>query len=139
MREAHGVFKAFNPGTPNEVAALQGVDMAIQSGTFVVVGGSTEAGKTTLGNAVAGGVLADAGSSHSNGWDVTRWPEHRRAKLIGRVFQNPFSGSAPDMSIAENIALAARRGRRRGLGWALRAGFAGEMRERVRGLGMGLE
>src|SRR5262249_10148933 len=67
------------------------------------------------------------------------WPEHRRASLVGRVFQNPFSGTAPGMSIAENLALAARRGRRRGLGWALNAPFRKAMRERVRELGMGLE
>jgi putative ABC transport system ATP-binding protein len=90
-------------------------------------------------NAVAGAFFVDTGSIRLAGRDVTRWPEHRRARLIGRVFQNPFSGTAPDMSIAENIALAARRGRRRGLGWALRGNFATAMRERVRRLGMGLD
>src|SRR6185295_19096733 len=70
---------------------------------------------------------------------ITTWPEYRRAALIGRVFQNPFSGTAADMSIAENLALAARRGRRRGLGWALGGAFRRELRDRVRRLGMGLE
>src|SRR5262249_18231905 len=73
------------------------------------------------------------------GQDVSRWPEHRRARLIGRVFQNPFSGTAAEMSIAENIVLATRRGRGRGLGWALGARLRDEMRVRVRSLGMGLE
>ena len=139
MLEIRGVAKTFNPGTVNEVRALQGIDLTIDEGSFVVVIGTNGSGKSTLLNAVAGSFFVDVGTIRLDGRDVTRWPEHRRATLIGRVFQNPFSGTAPDMSIAENIALAARRGRRRGLGWALRRGVATEMRERVRHLGMGLE
>src|SRR5438552_18211342 len=127
MLEVRNVFKTFNPETPNEVRALQGVDLAIERGTFVIVVGTNGSGKSTLLNAVAGSFFVDGGSIRIAGRDVTRWPEHRRAQLIGRVFQNPFSGTAPDMSIAENIALAARRGRRRGLAWALRGNFADEM------------
>jgi putative ABC transport system ATP-binding protein len=139
MLEVRQVFKTFHPGTPNEVRALRGVDLTIEKGAFVIVVGTNGSGKSTLLNAVAGSFVVDAGTIRVAGRDVTRWPEHRRATLIGRVFQNPFSGTAPDMSIAENIALASRRGRRRGLGWALRGGFNAAMRERVRGLGMGLE
>jgi putative ABC transport system ATP-binding protein len=139
MLEVRGIAKAFNPGTPNEVRALQGVDLEIEAGSFVIVIGGNGSGKSTLLNAVAGTYLVDDGKIRLDGHDCTRWPEHRRAKLIGRVFQNPFSGTAADMSIAENIALAARRGRRRGLGWALAGGFKREMHERVRQLGMGLE
>jgi putative tryptophan/tyrosine transport system ATP-binding protein len=139
MLEIRGVSKTFNPGTVNEVRALQGVDLTIDEGSFVVVIGTNGSGKSTLLNAVAGAFIVDVGTIHIDGHDVTRWPEHRRATLIGRVFQNPFSGTAPDMSIAENIALAGRRGRSRGLGWALRGNFAAEMCERVRRLGMGLE
>ena len=81
----------------------------------------------------------DSGTIHLAGKDITRWPEHRRAEFIGRVFQNPFSGTAPNMSIAENLALAARRGRQRGLGWALRANLMRELREIISRLNMGLE
>jgi putative ABC transport system ATP-binding protein len=139
MLAVSGIRKTFNAGTPNEVRALQGVDLSIEAGSYVVVIGTNGSGKSTLLNAVAGSFFVDAGSIRIAGCDVTRWPEHRRARLIGRVFQNPFSGTAPEMSIAENIALAARRGRPRGLGWALRRGVVDAMRDRVRHLGMGLE
>jgi len=139
MLEVRGIAKTFNAGTPNEVRALQGVDLGIEAGAFVIVIGGNGSGKSTLLNAVAGTFFVDAGTIGLDGRDLTRWPEHRRAALIGRVFQNPFTGTAPDMTIAENIALAARRGRRRGLGWALGGRFRREMRERVRRLGMGLE
>jgi putative tryptophan/tyrosine transport system ATP-binding protein len=139
MLEVDNISKTFNRGTPNEVRALQGVSLTIEDGSFVVVVGTNGSGKSTLLNAVAGTFFVDVGTIRLAGHDVTYWPEHRRATLVGRVFQNPFSGTAPDMSIAENVTLAARRGRPRGLGWALRAAFASEMRERVRPLGMGLE
>ena len=139
MLEIHGIAKTFHAGTVNEVPALQGIDLTIDERSFVVVIGTNGSGKSTLLNAVAGTFVVDRGTIRIAGRDVTRWPEHRRAALIGRVFQNPFSGTAPDMTIAENIALAARRGRFRGLGWALRRGVAAEMGERVRRLGMGLE
>jgi len=139
MLEVRALTKTFNPGTANEVRALRGVDLAIEPGSFVVVIGTNGSGKSTLLNAVAGSVRVDAGTIRLAGHDVTRWPEHRRARFVGRVFQNPFSGTAPDMSIAENLALAARRGQRRGLGWALPRRFSAEMRARIRRLGMGLE
>ncbi len=139
MLEVRAASKTFHAGTVNEVRALRGVDLKVDAGSFVIVVGTNGSGKSTLLNAVAGTFLVDSGSIRLAGRDVTGWPEHRRAALIGRVFQNPFSGTAADMSIAENIALAARRGQRRGLGWALRGDFAERMRERVRLLGMGLE
>jgi len=139
MLEVRGISKTFHPGTPNEVRALQHVDLSIEDGSFVVVIGTNGSGKSTLLNAVAGTFIVDTGSIRLAGHDVTHWPEHRRARLIGRVFQNPFSGTAPDMSIAENLALAARRGRPRGLGWALRGDVTRVMRDRVRRLGLGLE
>src|SRR4030095_8578871 len=139
MLEIRDITKTFNPGTLNEVRALQGVDLTIQEGSFVVVIGTNGSGKSTLLNAVAGTFLVDTGTIRLAGTEVTRWPEHRRATLVGRVFQNPFSGTAPHMSIAENLALAARRGYRRGLGWALRRSFTNQLGERVRRLGMGLE
>ena len=139
MLEIRGVSKVFNPGTPNEVRALQDVTLTIDEGTFVMVIGTNGSGKSTLLNAVAGSFDVDTGSIGLNGTDITRWPEHRRARLIGRVFQNPFSGTAPTMSIAENLALAARRGRPRGLGWCLSTRLRSELRDRVATLGLGLE
>src|SRR5215813_13122059 len=139
MLELSSIKKTFNPGTPNEVHALQGVDLTISESSFLIVIGTNGSGKSTLLNAVAGTFLLDTGTIRLEGNEVTRWPEHRRATLIGRVFQNPFSGTAPHMSIAENLALAARRGYRRGLGRALRRSFTNQLGEHVRRLGMGLE
>jgi putative tryptophan/tyrosine transport system ATP-binding protein len=139
LLELVGVTKTFNAGTPNEVRALQGVDLAIEDGSFVIVIGLNGSGKSTLLNAVAGTFLVDSGRITLGGRDVTRWPEHRRATLVGRVFQNPFSGTAPSMSIVENLCLAARRGLSRGLGWALDRGARETFRERVAQLDMGLE
>jgi putative ABC transport system ATP-binding protein len=139
MLELRQISKTFNPGTINEVRSLQELSLSIEEGSFVTVIGTNGSGKSTLLNAVAGGFFVDAGSIHLGGRDVTRWPEHRRAAFIGRVFQNPFSGTAPSMSIAENLSLAARRGRRRGFGFALGPGWMRELHERVRVLHMGLE
>lgn len=134
-----GVSKTFASGTPNEVRALRGVDLCVEAGTFVVVVGTNGSGKSTLLGAVAGSVAVDGGSIRLAGCDVTRWDEHRRASLVGRVFQNPFSGTAPGLSVAENLALAVQRGRRRGLGRLLGGALRREIRERVRALAMGLE
>lgn len=139
MLDVKGATLTFHEGTPNEVRALDGVSLSIPEGSFVVVIGTNGSGKSTLLNAVAGTLSLDEGSVTLDGADVTRLPEHRRAALIGRVFQNPFTGTAPGMTIAENLALATRRGRGRGLGWALSKRLARELAERVRGLGMGLE
>ena len=139
MLEMRKLTKVFNAGTPNEVRALEGVDLTLEEGGFVVIIGTNGSGKSTLLNAVAGTFLVDAGTISLDGIDVTRWPEHRRASLLGRVFQNPFSGTAPNLTIAENLVLAARRGRARGLGWALNRKVKDELRERVRQLNMGLE
>jgi len=139
MLEIRGVYKTFHAGTPNEVLALQGVDLTIEEGSFVTVIGTNGSGKSTLMNVVAGAFPVDKGEVLLDGQKITRWPEHRRACWIGRVFQNPFSGTAPNMSIAENLALAARRGRSRGLGWALQGDLLGQFRDRVRTFGMGLE
>ncbi len=139
MLQVRAITKTFYPGTPNEVQALRNVDLTLEDGGFVIVLGTNGSGKTTLLNAVAGTFFVDHGNISLDGKNITRWPEHRRAKLIGRVFQNPFSGTAPNMSIAENLALAAGRGRSRGLGWALNANLRKEMRDRIRSLNMGLE
>jgi putative ABC transport system ATP-binding protein len=139
MLEIAAISKTFHAGTVNEVRALQEVSLTLEESSFTTVIGTNGSGKTTLLNAVAGTFLVDAGSIRLAGQEVTQWPEHRRAELIGRVFQNPFSGTAPTMTIAENFALATLRGRRRGLGPALRHNLLQELRDRVRSLGMGLE
>ncbi len=139
MLEITKIWKTFNPATPNEVRALQGVDLDLKDESFVVIIGTNGSGKTTLLNAIAGTFIVDSGMIRLDNQDITPWPEHRRAKLMGRVFQNPFSGTAAHMSIAENLALAARRGRGRGVGWALHKNLTASFRDRVRQLNMGLE
>lgn len=139
MLEIEKIKKTFFPGTPNEVRALIDVDFAIEDGSFTIVIGTNGSGKTTLLNAVAGSFYVDEGRIRLASRDITRWPEHRRASLIGRVFQNPFAGTAPNMTIAENLSLAALRGKGRGLGLALTRDFRAGLRDRVRQLNMQLE
>src|SRR5262245_31561435 len=139
MLEIQRIRKTFHPSTPNEVRALQGIDLQIEDGSFVVVIGTNGSGKSTLLNAVAGTFFVDVGRLRLKGRDITRWPEHRRAKFIGRVFQDPFRGTAPGMTIAENLALAAKRGHLRGLGMALGGSMKKSFRDRVRRMGLGLE
>ena len=102
-----GVSKTFNPDTPNEVRSLRGVNLELAAGSWVIIIGTNGSGKSTLLNAVAGTFLVDEGNIRLAGRDVTRWPEHARAELIGRVFQNPFSGTSPSLTIEENLSLAA--------------------------------
>jgi putative tryptophan/tyrosine transport system ATP-binding protein len=137
--ELNHITKTFFPDTPNEVRALRAVSLRVDEGSFVVVIGTNGSGKSTLLNAVAGTFFVDAGLIRLAGHNVTRWSEHRRAQLIGRVFQNPFSGTAPNMSIAENLVIAAQRGQPRGLGWALKASIKDGMSAAVSRLNMGLE
>jgi putative ABC transport system ATP-binding protein len=139
MLEIENLCKTFNAGTINEVMSLQEVNLGIDEGSFVCVLGTNGSGKSTLLNAVAGTFLTDSGTILLNGRDITRWPEHKRASHIGRVFQNPFSGTAPSMSIAENLALAGKRGKKRGLGWGLSSLVMDDLRTRVKALNMGLE
>lgn len=138
--ELAGLHHTFFPGTPSEQRALEGVNLTVQPGSFVVVVGLNGSGKSTLLNAIAGTFRLDRGLVRLQGKDVTRWPEHRRAALIGRVFQNPFSGTAPHLSVAENLAVASLRGRRRGiLGWRVGSGRRARFAARLAELGLGLE
>lgn len=107
--------KTFNPGTVNAKVALSGFDLHIAEGDFVTVIGGNGAGKSTLLNAIAGVWKPDYGTIEIDGVDVTNMPEHKRAKFLGRVFQDPMKGTAPDMEIAENLSIAARRGTKRKL------------------------
>ena len=128
MLDVKNIRKTFNPGTVNEKTALDGVSLTLNDGDFVTVIGGNGAGKSTLLNAVAGVWPVDSGSISIGGTDVTRLPEHKRAKYIGRVFQDPMMGTAATMQIEENMALAARRGRAR----TLRPGITRDERERYR-------
>jgi putative ABC transport system ATP-binding protein len=139
MLKIHSLKKTFFPGTPNEVHALGGIDLEIEDGCFAGIIGTNGSGKSTLLNAVAGAFIPDQGSIELDGQDIAGWPEHRRAGLIGRVFQNPFAGTAAAMTIAENIVLAMRRGQSHGLGTALSRRVRDEIRDRIRTLNMGLE
>lgn len=139
MLEMTGCSKTFQAGTANEVRPLRNISLTVAAGSFCVVIGTNGSGKSTLLNAVAGAFPTDAGRIVLDGRDITAWPEHRRARLIGRVFQNPFSGTAPGMTIAENLAMAVRRGRVPDLGWALNRLALSEFRDRAASLGMGLE
>src|SRR6059058_6593359 len=139
MLQLRELQKTFFEGTPNEVRALRGVSLQIEEGSFVTVIGTNGSGKSTLLNAVAGSFFVDRGAIAIAERDVTRWPEHRRAAMIGRVFQNPFSGTSPAMTVAENLALAARRGLSRGVGRLLPARLQAELRDRVATLNMQLE
>ena len=139
MLELKNAYKTFYAGTANEVRALRGVDLRIAEGEFVIVIGTNGSGKSTLLNAVAGTFYLDDGDIRLAEHDVTAWPEHRRAQLIGRVFQNPFHGTAPSLTILENLVLALRRGQSRGLGWAIPKDARDQLRERVRLMGLNLE
>ena len=114
MLDVKNIYKTFNAGTVNQKTALNGASLHLAPGDFVTVIGGNGAGKSTLLNAVAGVWNVDSGSIHLDGIDVTSLPEHKRAKYIGRVFQDPMMGTAGNMQIEENLALAARRGDRRG-------------------------
>ncbi len=139
MLELVQVSKTFHPDTPNAVWSLRGVSLAMAPRSFVTVIGTNGSGKSTLLNAVAGAFPIDSGAIRLGGVDLTGQPEHVRARRIGRVFQNPFSGTASSMTIAENLALAARRGQPRTLGRSLPGRLRAEIAERVRTLNLGLE
>ncbi len=110
MLKLNNISKTFNPGTVNEKAALSGLSLDVRDGDFITIIGANGAGKSTLFNAVAGSFFTDSGSIELDGKDITFMPEHKRARSIGRLFQDPMRGSAPGMSIEENLAMAAKRG-----------------------------
>lgn len=139
MLEIKNVHKTFNPGTINEKKALRGVDLVLNEGDFVTVIGGNGAGKSTLLNMIAGVYPVDCGSIVIDGNDVTKLPEHKRAKYIGRVFQDPMTGTAADMQIVENLALAARRGKPRGLSSGVTHKERQEYRDYLASLDLGLE
>ncbi|MBR5508492.1 MAG: ATP-binding cassette domain-containing protein [Lachnospiraceae bacterium] len=139
MLELRNIYKTFNAGTINEKRALKNVSLTLEDGDFVTVIGGNGAGKSTMLNAIAGVWPVDEGQIIIDGQDVTKLPEHKRAALLGRVFQDPMNGTAATMGIEENLALALRRGQSR----TLRAGIKGNEREAYKKLlstlGLGLE
>ncbi len=139
MLEVQGLRKVFNPGEVTEVRALDGVDLTVPEGSWTMVIGGNGSGKSTLLNAVAGSFPLDAGRIRVGGVEVSGWPEWKRARLVGRVFQDPFAGTAPSLTVAENMALADRRGRSRGLGWLLHRRDRDRFRQTIAALGLGLE
>lgn len=139
MLELVNLRKAFNPGTINEKKALNGVSIKLEEGDFVTIIGGNGAGKSTTLNAVAGVWPVDEGSILVNGQNVTGLCEHKRAKYIGRVFQDPMTGTAAEMEIQENLALAARRGKTRLLSWGITRREREEYHELLKTLGLGLE
>ena len=139
MLELKELYKTFNLGTINAKTALNGLSLTLNDGDFVTVIGGNGAGKSTMLNAPAGTFFVDSGKVIIDGSDVTNLPEHKRAAFIGRVFQDPMMGTAPSMWIEENLALAARRGQRRGLSWGVMKEEKEQYRELLGGLGLGLE
>ena len=137
--ELKNVHKTFNAGTINEKVALEGVNLQLEDGDFVTIIGGNGAGKSTMLNAIAGVWSVDAGSIIIGGTDVTSLPEHKRAKYLGRVFQDPMTGTAKTMSIEENMAIAARRGGRRTLKWGVTKEEKMRYKEMLRTLDLGLE
>ena len=139
MLEVKDIWKTFNAGTVNEKQPLRGVSLTLNDGDFCTVIGGNGAGKSTMLNAVAGTFPVDSGTISIGGTDVTHLPEFKRAKFIGRVFQDPMMGTAPTMQIDENLALAARRGQSRGLKWGITKAEKEHYQELLHGLDLGLE
>ena len=139
MLEIKNIYKTFNKGTVNEKKALNGVSFTLNDGDFVTVIGGNGAGKSTTLNAVAGVWPVDSGLIIIDGINVTGLPEHKRAKYLGRVFQDPMTGTAATMEIQENLALAVRRGKRRGLRWGITKKEREQFKELLKQLDLGLE
>ena len=139
MLKLNHIAKTFNPGSITEKVALADVDIHLNNGDFVTVIGGNGAGKSTMLNAIAGVFPVDRGTIEIGGRNVTSLPEYKRAALLGRVFQDPMTGTAAAMNIEENMALAMRRGQKRGLRWGISSTERQMYREHLHMLGLGLE
>jgi putative tryptophan/tyrosine transport system ATP-binding protein len=139
MLRIEGLRKTFNPGTADEKRAMDGLDLHLAPGEFVTVIGSNGAGKSTLLNLIAGSYSADAGEVFIDGDRVTDEGEHRRAAHLGRIFQDPLMGTAANMTIEENLAMAELRGKPRGLHWGVTKARRADYRQRLAKMGLGLE
>ena len=139
MLKVENIYKTFNPNTVNEKTALNGLCLELNEGDFVTVIGGNGAGKSTMLNAIAGTWPVDEGSILIDGVDVTGLPEFKRASFLGRVFQDPMTGTTATMQIDENLALAARRGQHRGLKWGITKKEKAKFHELLKTLELGLE
>ena len=139
MLKLFDVSKTFNPGTITEKKALKNINLELEDGDFVTVIGGNGAGKSTLLNLIAGVHFSDSGSIFLDGMDLTEKPEYKRARYLGRVFQDPMLGTAANMEIEENLAMAMRRGRKRGLSWHIQPAERKIYREKLALLDLGLE
>ncbi|MEK5164823.1 ABC transporter ATP-binding protein [Paenibacillus sp. FSL R5-0527] len=139
MLQLSRVSKLFHPGTPDEKIALIDINLHLAPGDFVTVIGSNGAGKSTLMNMISGVIKPDAGEIRIGGADVGHLPEYKRSRWISRVFQDPMAGTAPHMTIEENLAMAYARGKRRGLGFGVTAKRRAMFQEQLSRLGIGLE
>ncbi|MBQ8783706.1 MAG: ATP-binding cassette domain-containing protein [Clostridia bacterium] len=139
MLKITNLQKTFNPGTVNAKTALNGLNLTLEDGDFVTVIGGNGAGKSTMLNAIAGVWKPDYGTIEIDGVDVTNIPEYKRATYLGRVFQDPMKGTAPDMEIAENLSIAARRGTKRKLKWGIKKAEREEYKKLLATLELGLE
>ena len=139
MLDLHSIYKTFNAGTVNEKTALNGLNLHLNEGDFVTVIGGNGAGKSTMLNMIAGVYPIDSGKIEIDGVNISREPEYKRAKYIGRVFQDPMRGTAANMEIQENLAMALRRGKSRGLGWGIKKNEKDFYREALAQLDLGLQ
>jgi len=139
MIDIKNIHKTFNPGKANQVNAVNGVNLSLKSEDFLVIVGANGSGKTTLLDMVAGSVFPGSGSITIDGEDVTKLPDYKRSQWIARVFQNPVSGTASDLSILDNFRLAAIRTRPKGLTIGINETFKNQVKEKISTLGMGLE
>lgn len=139
MLEISNVSKLFNPGTVDEKIALAGIRLHLNPGDFVTIVGSNGAGKSTLMNMISGVLKPDTGEIRIDGWNITALPEFKRSRWIGRVFQDPMAGTAPHMTIEENLAMAYRRGQSRGLRFGVNRKKRQMFRDQLSRLGIGLE
>jgi putative ABC transport system ATP-binding protein len=139
MIEIKNVHKIFNPGKANQVNAVNGVSLSIKAGEFLAIVGPNGSGRTTLLDMVAGSVLPNSGSIEIDEQNVTKLPDYKRSKWIARVFQNPMSGTASDLSILDNFRLAAIRTQPKGLSIGINEAFKKQVKEKIATLGMGLE
>jgi ABC transporter. len=139
MLELKDIYKSFNKGTVDEVQVLKGINLRIEDGDFVTLVGNNGAGKTTLLNIISGSQFPDEGRVIIDGVDVTTMPEYKRGRMIGRVFQDPLMGTAPSMTINENMALALKRGKKLGLKWGISSNTRNIIRDNLKILSLGLE
>ncbi|MEG3006930.1 MAG: ATP-binding cassette domain-containing protein, partial [Oscillospiraceae bacterium] len=137
MLKIENVIKFFDKGTPNERVALNNINLKINDGDFVTVIGGNGAGKSTLMGIISGAVISDSGNIFIDNEEVTLMKEYARAKMLGRVFQDPSMGTAPDMEIVENLAMAKRRGEKRGLRWGISKEEIEEYGEKLTNLDLG--